>query len=205
MPVATVESLDLEGRGVARHNGKVVFIEWALAGELVSFEPRKRRPKYDIATAQSILRASALRVEPRCPYFGTCGGCTMQHVEPSAQLAAKQRALEDSLWHIARLRAERILPPISGPAWEYRHRARLSVRYVPKKQGVLIGFHERHSSFVADMKSCEVLPGRISRLLPQLRALAGALSVRDRLPQIEIAIGAAADVLVLRIVSAWLA
>jgi 23S rRNA (uracil1939-C5)-methyltransferase len=127
----------------------------------------------------------------------------LQHLEPAAQVAVKQRVLEDALWHIGRVRADQILAPILGLPWGYRHRARLSVRNVPRKGGVLVGFHERKSSFVADMTSCLVVPQRISALLPELRLLIGTLSVHDRLPQIELAIGedeagAPVDVLVLR-------
>ena len=135
---------------------------------------------------------------PPCPNFGVCGGCSLQHLEPLAQVAVKQRVLEDALWHIARVRPQQLLSPIYGPAWGYRQRARLSVRYVPKKGGVLVGFHEKKSSFVADMMTCPVLPPRISALLPKLRILVGALSIRDRLPQIELAIGDGVEALILR-------
>ena len=129
------------------------------------------------------------RVAPRCPHFGVCGGCTLQHADPALQVAAKQRALEDALARIGRVRPETLLPPIAGPAWGYRYRARLSVRDVPKKGGVLIGFHERKSSYVADMRECHVLPPKISALLPALRTLVESLSIRTRLPQIELAVG----------------
>jgi len=200
--VVTVGSLDQEGRGIARVDGKAVFVEGALPGEVVTITTLKRKPTYDIARADTILKPCAARVVPHCPHFGVCGGCSMQHLDASAQVAAKQRTLEDTLWHLGHVRPQQVLPPIHGPAWEYRHRARLSVRHVPKKGGVLVGFHERKSSYVADMTSCAVLPRRISDLLPKLRALIGELSVRDRLPQVEMAVGDgpdAAHVLVLRI------
>ena len=184
-----IASLDQEGRGLARIDGKAVFVEGALPGETVTITTLKRKPTYEIARAEEIVSASAARVTPRCPHFGVCGGCTLQHFDAAAQVAAKQRALEDALWHIGRVRAALILPAIHGPAWGYRHRARLSVRHVPKKGGVLVGFHERKSSYVADMTSCAILPLKISSLLPALRALVGALTVRDRLPQIELAVG----------------
>jgi 23S rRNA (uracil1939-C5)-methyltransferase len=187
--VVTIASLDQEGRGIARVEGKAVFVEGALPQEAVTITMLKRKPTYDIARAERIVKANAARVIPRCPHFGVCGGCTLQHFDAGAQLAAKQRTLEDTLWHLGRVRAAQILPAIHGPAWSYRHRARLSVRHVPKKGGVLVGFHERKSSFVADMTSCCVLPPKISALLPELRALIGALTVRDRLPQIELAVG----------------
>jgi len=147
------------------------------------------RPTYAIAHVRTIAKASASRVTPRCPHFGVCGGCTLQHAHPSLQVAAKQRALEDALARIGRVRPEVILPPIAGPAWGYRGRARLSVRHVAKKGGVLVGFHERKSSFVADMTECHVVPPAVSALLVPLRALIGALTIRDRLPQIELAVG----------------
>jgi 23S rRNA (uracil1939-C5)-methyltransferase len=205
--VLQVDSLDLDGRGIARHEGKVVFIAGALPGERVRAEIIGRRPKFDRARLLEVVRESALRVKPACPHFGlqpgACGGCSMQHVEPRAQLAIKQRVLEDALWHLGRLRPERMLRPIEGNAWRYRHRARLGVRYVAKKGGVLVGFHERGSSYVADMRECHVLPARVSALLQPLRELIGGLSLRQRLPQIEVAIGQAAGderiVLVLRV------
>ncbi len=184
-----VESLDQEGRGLARIDGKAVFVEGALPGELVTLVTLKRKPTYEIARVDRVLEASASRTAPRCPHFGVCGGCTLQHADPSLQVAAKQRVLEEALARIGRVRAEQMLPPIHGPAWGYRLRARLSVRHVPKKGGVLVGFHERKSSFVADMRECHVLPRKLSDLLPELRRLVEGLSIRDRLPQIEVAVG----------------
>ena len=194
-----VESLDQEGRGVARRDGKAVFIEGALPGETVTYSPYRKKSTYEIATLGKVLKQSAQRVAPRCRYFGLCGGCSLQHLDARAQVAIKQRVLEDSLWHIGRVRPEQILPAIHGPTWGYRHRARLAARYVPKKGGALVGFHEKRSSYIADMGSCEVLPDRLSALLRPLRDLVGALSIRSRLPQVEIAVGEEADVLVLRV------
>jgi 23S rRNA (uracil1939-C5)-methyltransferase len=207
MPITNVdiESLDQEGRGIARIDGKAVFVEGALPGERVDIEVLKRKPSYEIARATRIVAASASRVIPRCPHFGTCGGCTLQHADLSLQVAAKQRVLEEALARIGRVRPELLLPPVHGPAWGYRFRARLSVRHVVKKGGVLVGFHERRSSFVADMLECHVLPPKLSALLPRLRELIGALTLRDRLPQIEVAVGerAGEDIyaLVLRILA----
>jgi 23S rRNA (uracil1939-C5)-methyltransferase len=188
-PVVTIESLDNEGRGIARIDGKAIFVEGALPREVVAIEAIKRKPTYEIARAVRVLRPSPSRTTPRCPHFGVCGGCTLQHAEPALQVAAKQRVLEEALGRIGRVEPERLLPPIHGPTWGYRHRARLSVRHVVKKGGVLVGFHERRSSFVADMHECHVLPPRVSALLPVLRTLVAALSIRDRLPQIEVALG----------------
>jgi len=193
-----IESLDHEGRGVGHVDGKTIFVEGALPGEWVRYSSYRKKPDFEQAQASEILKSSPFRVAPRCRWFGICGGCSHQHLDEAAQVAVKQRVLEDCFEHIGRVRPETLLSPIHGPTWGYRRRARLSVRYVAKK-GVLVGFHERRSSFVADMSSCEVLPERISRLLPRLRVLVEGLSIRDRLPQIELAAGDAVDVLVLRV------
>ncbi len=195
----SVESLDLDGQGVA-HNaeGKVVFIEGALPGEQAQVSVYRRKNQWEQATITALRRESSQRVSPRCPHFGVCGGCKMQHFHAGAQIATKQRALEDGLWHLAKVKPDQVLRPIEGPAWGYRYRARLSVRYVAKKGKVLVGFHERKSSYVADMNSCEVLPPRLSALLPALAELIGSMEQRDRLPQIEVAVGDDAVALVLR-------
>jgi 23S rRNA (uracil1939-C5)-methyltransferase len=188
-PLVTIESLDNEGRGVARVEGKAVFVEGALPGETVAIATLKRKPTYEIARAVRVSHASPSRTEPACPHFGTCGGCSLQHAEPALQVAAKQRVLEEALARIGHVTPGRLLPPVYGPAWGYRYRARLSVRHVAKKGDVLVGFHERRSSFVADMRECRVLPAKISSLLPHLRELVAGLSIRDRVPQIEVAVG----------------
>lgn len=193
-----VESLDHEGQGIAHVEGKVVFIEGALPGEVVEIEVRRRRPSYDVATTTRVISESSQRVTPRCAHFGVCGGCSMQHLDPRAQVAAKQRVLEDNLQRIGQVRPESMLPPVHGPAWGYRYRARLSVRDVRKKGGVLVGFHEKRSSYVVDMRECHVVPPAISALLVPLRALVESLSIRERMPQIELAIGDAVTVLVFR-------
>ncbi len=198
--VLEIESLDLEANGVARNDGKVVFVRDALPGETVRARVVRRKPKFDVAQTLEVLRASSSRVVPCCPHFGVCGGCSMQHLDPHAQLAIKQRSLEDQLWHIGRVRPGTMLRPISGPPWGYRYRARLSVRYVSKKGGTLVGFHERGSSYVADMRECRVLPGRVSALLVPLRTLLDGLALRDRMPQIEVAMGDSADAAVLALV-----
>ena len=199
---AQVESLDQEGRGIAHVEGKAIFITGALPGESVEYVPYQRKPNYELADTTRILRASPSRVIPRCPHYGVCGGCSLQHMDLRAQVAAKQRILEDNLARIGKVRAQIMLSPILGPDWRYRYRARLSARYVEKKSRQLLGFHERRSSFVADMGSCEVLPARISALLEPLRELIGSLSIRERVPQVELAIGDAVDVLVLRVLEA---
>ena len=165
-----VESLDLEAQGVAhREDGKVVFIEGALPTERVQVQVSRKKNQWEQGQMTAMQRESAQRVRPGCPHFGlhagACGGCKMQHLHPAAQVAVKQRVLEDNLWHLGKVKAERMLRPIEGPAWGYRDRARLSVRHVAKKGKVLIGFHERKSSFVADMSVCPVLPDKVSRML----------------------------------------
>jgi 23S rRNA (uracil1939-C5)-methyltransferase len=198
MPLAQIESLDHEGRGVAHVDGKAIFIEGALPGELIDYASYRRKPSYEKAHAVRVLRASSQRVEPPCPHFGTCGGCSMQHLNLAGQTAAKQRVLEDALWHIARLRPEQLFPPIAGSGWGYRLRARLSVRHVASKGGALVGFREKHSSYVALMDSCAVLPPHISALIPALKTLVDAMSQPDRMPQIEVAVGGSRTVLLLR-------
>lgn len=198
-----VESLDLEGQGVAhRADGKVVFIEGALPFEWVSVNVHRRKSSFEQGTVTAIHRESSQRVKPLCPHFGlhggACGGCKMQHLQGGAQVAIKQRVLEDNLWHLGKVRADTILRPIEGPAWGYRYRARLSVRYVRKKGAVLVGFHERKSGYVADMQECHVLPSHVSALLLPLRALITSMDAIETCPQIELACGDSVTALVLR-------
>ena len=198
-----VESLDLEAQGVA-HNaeGKVVFIEGALPTERVQVQVHRRKNNWEQGTLTNTARESSQRVRPACPHFGlhagACGGCKMQHLHPAAQVAVKQRTLEDNLWHLGKVKPERILRPIEGPAWGYRNRARLSVRHVVKKGAVLVGFHERKSRYIADMQSCAVLPPQVSALLMPLRELVMSMQARETLPQIELAMGDEVVALVLR-------
>ena len=197
--ILEVAALDAEGRGVARNpQGKVVFVEDALPGERVEARLIRGRRSYDLMRATAVLRSSSGRRAPRCAHFGVCGGCATQHADARTQVAAKQRWLEDCLARIGKVAPEMLLAPIYGPEWGYRHRARLTVRRVAKKGGVLVGFHERRSSYVADMTGCEVLPPRVAQLIPGLRALVERLSVRERLPQIEVAVGESAVALVVR-------
>jgi 23S rRNA (uracil1939-C5)-methyltransferase len=201
-PIYTVESIDIEAQGVARHEGKVVFIDGALPGEKVSAKIRRRKNNWESAEMTALHKESALRVKPECPHFGlhtgACGGCKMQHLEAGAQVAIKQRALEDQLWHLGKVKPETLLRPIQGPSWGYRFRARLSVRYVRKKDEVLIGFHERASRYIADMKTCAVLPPHVSAMLMPLRQLVMGMQARETLPQIELACGDSVTALVLR-------
>lgn len=147
---------------------------------------------------KSLLEPSPARREPRCPHFGVCGGCVLQHADPALQLAEKARGLLENLARIGKVTPARVLPALAGDPWGYRHRARLSVRRVPKKGGVLVGFRERRSTYVADMRECHVLPPRVSSLVLPLRELVENLSIHDRIPQIEVAVGDSATVLVFR-------
>ncbi len=197
-----IESLDHEGRGIAHAEGKVIFIEGALTGEHVTYSTYRKKTSYEQAQVDQILKQSFMRVEPKCVHFGVCGGCSMQHLDARAQVAAKQRVLEDNLQRIGRVKPEIILPPIYGQVWGYRQRARLSVRHVLKKGKTLVGFREKQGRYVADMQHCEILPPKIAKLLPLLGELNESFTVRDALPQIEVAIGEHVDVLVLRILQA---
>ena len=202
-----IKSLDMDARGVGHlrnedgSQGKVIFVEGALPGERVSFLTFKKKKNWEAARMTVLHHATPMRVTPHCPHFDDCGGCSMQHLEPSAQVAMKQRVLEDNLWHISKVRSENIMRPIHGPTWGYRYRARLSVRHVARKDTVLVGFHEKRSAYVADMSACKILPPHVEALLLPLRALIGALSVFDQVPQIEVAVGESVTALVLRLMA----
>ena len=198
-----VQSLDLDAQGVARKpDGKVIFIDGALPFELVTANTHRKKNNWEQASLTAIHRESSQRVRPGCPHFGlhagACGGCKMQHLHMGAQVAVKQRVLEDNLWHLGKVRAQTMLRPIEGPSWGYRYRARLSVRHVIKKGQVLIGFHERKSRYVADMQQCPVLPPHVDAMLMPLRALIAGMDARDTCPQIELACGDSVTALVLR-------
>lgn len=200
-----VESLDLEAQGIARlapdeketeqgQSGKVLFIKGALPTELVTYTVTRERARFNKAKVLQVIKPAVFRSEPKCKVFGMCGGCSMQHLDIRAQIAMKQRVLEDDLKHIAKITPEEILRPMGGPAWEYRHRARLSVVNRSIKKGtVLVGFHETKSGYVADMTACEILPKHVSDLLPEMRKLVMGLSIVDYVPQIEIAVGEAEE------------
>ncbi|MDD2701622.1 MAG: 23S rRNA (uracil(1939)-C(5))-methyltransferase RlmD [Sideroxydans sp.] len=194
-----IESIDQEGRGIAHHEGKVIFIEGALPGEQATYSSYRKKPSFEMAVATSTANHSYMRVQPKCIHFGMCGGCAMQHMDSTAQVATKQRILEEGLARIGKVKPENVLSPIHGIYWGYRQRARIGVRHVLKKGRTLIGFHEKRSSFIADLSRCEILSPKISALIPLLSELIDGLSIRDRIPQIEIACGDKVDVLVLRI------
>ena len=198
-PAAQVVSLAQDGRGVARVAGKVVFIDGALPGEIVEFQRWRRNPSFDLANLTRVLRGSSARVIPRCPHYERCGGCSFQHLDSHAQVAVKQRVLEDALARIGKVEPDTLLSPILGPYWGYRQRARLSVRQVARKGGALVGFRERRAPLVVDMDSCEVLPPRFSALIRPLRELVSELVLGNRIPQIEVAVGDEAEALTVRV------
>jgi 23S rRNA (uracil1939-C5)-methyltransferase len=194
-----VHALDAGGHGIARNSeGKVVFVEGALGGETVEAQLLRSKPKFDTARTVRVLKESFGRRAPPCPYYDNCGGCAIQHADSRTQVAAKQRWLEDCFERIGKVEPECLLAPIYGEECGYRRRARLSVRYVEKKGGALVGFRERRSTFVTDIQGCIVLPPHVSALVPGLRELVGKLSIRERMPQIEVAVGDEAVVLVFR-------
>lgn len=203
MTVVQVDALDHEGHGICRVEGKVTFVDGALPGETAEISVFRKHPKYDSANATRILRPSSQRAVPKCAHYGRCGGCVLQHLEVSAQVAAKQRILEENLQRIGKVRPEIMLPALYGPAWGYRHRARFSVKRVDKKGGALVGFHEKKSWFIADMQKCEVLPPQAASLFMPMRELVAKLSNSDRIPQIELAIGETSTVLVFRLLTPW--
>ena len=197
---AEISSMGHDGRGVARVEGKATFVHGALPGEKVNFRYLNRRRSHDEGQVVSVIRPSEDRVEPRCDHYGVCGGCSLQHLEPSMQMQAKQAVLMDNFQQIGGVEPESVLPPIVNDSpWGYRRKARLGVKDVARKGKVLVGFRERGSSFVADLEKCHVLHPRVGELLPALSALVESLSISNRLPQIEMAMDDERCVLILRI------
>ena len=198
---ADVVDLAHDGRGIARLDGKAVFIEGALPGERVRFRVTKRRRRLEEAVLLDILTASPDRVTPRCVHFGLCGGCSLQHLSPEGQLAAKQRQLLDNLERIGGVRPLRVIEALKGPAFAYRRRARLGVKYVHKKGRVLAGFRERDKPYLADLRRCEILLERFATLPEELATLVETLSIREHIPQVEVAAGDERAALVFRIMA----
>ena len=193
-----IEALADDGRGLARHEGKVMFVEGTLPGELVRVRPGRRRASYDEAAAPEILEPSPERVTPRCVHFDLCGGCQLQHLAPGAQLAYKQQQLLDNLTRIGRVSPREVLPSLAGPVWGYRRRARLGIKFVRLKGRTLVGFRERASRYLADLKRCEVLHPDVGGRLEELAALVDGLHGREGMPQLEVAVGDDLTALVLR-------
>lgn len=194
----SIESLTNDSRGVAHHEGKAVFVEGGLPGEVVLCQTIKRTSKYDDAKVIDVIEASEDRVQPRCSAAGVCGGCSLQHMSESSQIHAKQEVMLDNLRQIGKVEPLTVLPPLQSDHWNYRRKARLGVKFVPKKGGVLVGFREKQSGYLAVMDSCEVLDKRFSQLIMPLRELIGKISIAKRIPQIEIAAGDNSAVLVFR-------
>ena len=198
---ADVVGLTHEAEGVARIDGKTVFVAGALPGERVRMRRTHRHRKLDHAVTEEVLRASPDRVEPRCPHFGTCGGCALQHLSPAAQLGLKQAQLLEDLARLGSVEPASVLEPLIGPVWHYRRRARLGIRLVPRKGRVLVGFRERSASFVADLQECHVLVEPVGHLLVPLGRLVESLSIADRVPQAEVAVSDDVVALVLRVLA----
>ncbi|MGB5734025.1 MAG: 23S rRNA (uracil(1939)-C(5))-methyltransferase RlmD, partial [Thiohalocapsa sp.] len=196
---ARIESLTHDGRGLTHIDGKAVFVHGALAGERVVVRYTRVQRRYDEGIVTEVLEPAAERVAPRCASFGICGGCSLQHMDPAAQIAAKQAILADVLRRIGKVEPERWLEPLAAEDWGYRRKARLGVRWVAKKGRVLVGFRERGSAFVTDITGCDVLHPSVGDQLPALARLIERLSIRERVPQIEVAMGDGPVVLVFRV------
>jgi 23S rRNA (uracil1939-C5)-methyltransferase len=186
---ATIESLSHEGRGVTHIDGKTIFVDGALAGETVMFRYRRSRSRYAEGSLEEVIaNISPDRVEPKCGYFSVCGGCSLQHMAPNRQIQHKESVLHEQLQHIGGVQPQQILPALTGPLWGYRHKARLGVKHVIKKEKVLVGFREKYSSYVADIDSCEVLHPAVGLILDKLSALIADLTVHNKVAQIEVAV-----------------
>jgi 23S rRNA (uracil1939-C5)-methyltransferase len=199
--VADVEDLSHDGRGIAHVDGKAVFIDDALPGERVEWRRHKRSRNFDEGKLERVLTASPDRVQPQCVHFGVCGGCALQHLAADKQLAFKEQQLFDSLARIGRVSPLQRLAPLKADAWHYRRRARLAARWVPKKNKTVVGFRERSTTYITDVKTCAVLTADVAKLVEPLSALITSLSVRDRVPQIEVAHAEGAIALVIRVLS----
>ncbi len=195
---ADIESLSHEGRGVAHIEGKTIFIENALPGEQVEFKYVSKRAKFDQGVAENIITANEQRIEPECQYFGYCGGCSLQHMTPDAQLAHKQSVLLEQFTHLGNVEPESVLPPLEGPSFGYRHKARLAAKHVIKKEKVLVGFREKRSPFVADITECKVLHPDVGLKFTALQQLIESLSIYNQIPQIEAAVSDNGTALVFR-------
>ena len=195
----TIDSLSHDGRGVGHVDGKAVFVEGALPGEHVRFCYTARHRRFDEGRVVEVMKASSDRVIPRCRHFEMCGGCSLQHLSPAVQIAAKQDILLDNLQRIGHVAPSRLLEPLQAEVWHYRDKARLSVRYVKKKNSVLVGFREKRSAYVTETEQCEVLNAAVGRRISELRELIESLSVREFIPQVEVAAGEAEICLIFRV------
>jgi 23S rRNA (uracil1939-C5)-methyltransferase len=187
--LAYIDDMAHDGRGIAHIDGKAVFIHRALPSEEVLFRTCRTRGKFDEGDVLEVITPSPQRIEPRCLHFGVCGGCSLQHLGPADQIAAKQARLLDNLTRIGCVEPEMVLPPLTAEPWSYRRKARLGVKYMRREQVVRVGFRERSSAFLADLKRCEVLHPRIGERIIDLAELVSGLSIKDQIPQIEVAVG----------------
>lgn len=199
LETGSVADLTHEAEGVVRDSGKVAFIAGALPGEQVTFRRKGFHKSHDEAALIEVLQPSPFRVAPRCAHFGVCGGCALQHLDPAAQIAAKQKELAGNLERIGNVTPQSWLPPLLGPHWNYRRRARLSSRFVIKKGRSLVGFRERQGKYVADVQRCEVLAEPVASLIGKLGDLLTTLAGRESLPQIEVSLSDGERVLVFRV------
>lgn len=197
--VAQITDLSHDGRGIAHVEGKTVFIDDALPGERVEWQRTKRGRNFDEGRLVRVIEPSPARVEPRCVHFGMCGGCVLQHLASDQQLQFKQKQLMDALARIGKVTPREILPPLQADIWNYRRRARLAARWVPKKNRTVVGFRERSAPYIADLQRCEVLQAPMDGLIVPLSELLTALSIRNRVPQIEVAVADNAVALVVRV------
>jgi 23S rRNA (uracil1939-C5)-methyltransferase len=194
----SIESLGHDGRGVTHLDGKAVFIDGALPGEVVSFEYLSTRKKFDEGRVLEVRQASPDRVEPGCQHFGLCGGCTLQHMDATAQILAKQQVLLDNLKHIGNVEPQAVLTPLTGPVWGYRTKARLGAKFVIKKDRLLVGFREKRNPYVADLSRCEVLHPSVGERFQELIEVIAALEAKARIPQIEVSVSEGTTALVFR-------
>jgi 23S rRNA (uracil1939-C5)-methyltransferase len=183
-----IDNLSHDGRGIAHINGKITFIENALPNEVVVFRYTHKQSKFDEGVATEIISPMPERVTPRCQHFGICGGCSLQHMDSHTQIQFKQQHLLEQLQHFGGIQPKKILPPIIGPVWQYRHKARLGVKYVAKKDKAMVGFREKHSRYLADLDQCEVLSPPVGTMITNLKLLIQSLDARTQIPQIEVAI-----------------
>ena len=182
----TIEGLSHEGRGICHHNGKVVFVFAALPGERVRVQVTKTTKKFSEANVVEVLEGSPRRITPQCPHFSVCGGCSMQHVAADYQIELKQQAILDMMRHPG-IEPGEVIKPLTASPWGYRRKARLGVKYVHKKERLLIGFRERNKPYLADMQSCHVLVEQVGMELPRLMELVSGLDARETIAQIEVA------------------
>ncbi|MGB1799852.1 MAG: 23S rRNA (uracil(1939)-C(5))-methyltransferase RlmD [Gammaproteobacteria bacterium] len=195
---ATIESLSHEGRGVTHVDDKVVFVDNALPDEEVEFQYVSTRAKFAEGVTENVIKANEQRIEPGCEYFGYCGGCSLQHMSPEAQIEHKQSVLLEQFQHLGNVEPKKVMPPITGSVFGYRHKARLGVKYVLKKERVLVGFREKRSPFIADIKHCEVLHPAVGHKIADLQELIESLSIKDQIPQLEVAVSDNGIALVMR-------